>query len=69
MRQGMVTYESLSVETELVLVNSPTLARSMGNEVVILGGNRELKEQTVKRRFTHVWIKEGPGSDWLGPTC
>jgi hypothetical protein len=58
MRNGMVSYDSFSVETEMVLVKNPNLAVSMGNEVVVSGGNRELKGQVVKRRFTHVWIKE-----------
>ena len=58
MRHGMVSYDSFSIETELVLVKNQELAISMGNEVVVSGGNRELKGQIVKRRFTHVWIKE-----------
>jgi len=58
MRHGMVSYDSFSVVTEMVLVKNPELAVSMGSEVVVSGGNRELKGQIVKRRFTHVWIKE-----------
>src|SRR2546423_5995685 len=58
MRNGMVSYDSFSVKTELVLVKNSTLAVSMGSEVVVSGGNRPLKGQTVKRRFTHVWVKE-----------
>lgn len=58
MRQGMVSYDSFSVETEMVLIKNPELAVSMGSEVVVSGGNRELKGQIVKRRFTHVWTKE-----------
>ncbi len=57
MRQGMVSYDSFSVQTEFVLVKSSTLAISMGSEVVISGGNRDLKGQVVQRRFTHVWIR------------
>lgn len=58
MRQGMVSYDSFWVETEIVLVKNSNMAVSMGNEVVISGGNRELKGQVVRRRFTHVWVKE-----------
>jgi ketosteroid isomerase-like protein len=58
MRHGMVSYDSFSVETEMVLVKNSELAVSMGSEIVVSGGNRELKGQIVKRRFTHVWIKE-----------
>jgi ketosteroid isomerase-like protein len=58
MRQGMVTYDSFSVVTERVIIKNPELAVSMGSEVVVSGGNRDLKGQIVKRRFTHVWIKE-----------
>ena len=58
MRNGMVSYDSFSVETEIVLVKNPKLAVSMGNEIVVSGGNRELKGLLVKRRFTHVWIKQ-----------
>ncbi|MGF2412535.1 MAG: nuclear transport factor 2 family protein [Ferruginibacter sp.] len=58
MRHGMVSYDSFSVETEMVLVKGPALAISMGSEVVVSSGNRELKGQIVRRRFTHVWIKE-----------
>ena len=41
MRGGMVTYDSFSDQTEFVLVHSPTLVVSMGNEVIVSGGNRE----------------------------
>jgi len=58
MRHGMVSYDSFSVETEMVLIKGPSLAISMGNELVVSGGNRELKGQIVRRRFTHVWIRE-----------
>lgn len=58
MRHGMVSYDSFAVETEMVLIKNPELAVSMGSEIVVSGGNRELKGQIVKRRFTHVWIKE-----------
>jgi len=58
MRHGLVSYDSFAVQTEYVLVSSPTLAISMGSEVVVSGGNRDLKGQVVRRRFTHVWIKE-----------
>lgn len=58
MRHGMVAYDSFAVQTDFVLVKSPTLAISMGSEVVISGGNRDLKGQIVRRRFTHVWTKE-----------
>jgi len=58
MRQGMVSYDSFAVQTEFVLVKSPRLAISMGSEIVVSGGNRDLKGQVVKRRFTHVWMKQ-----------
>ena len=58
MRHGLVSYDSFAVQTEYVLVSGPTLAISMGSEVVVSGGNRDLKGQVVRRRFTHVWIKE-----------
>ena len=58
MRHGLVSYDSFAVQTEYVLISSPTLAISMGSEVVVSGGNRDLKGQVVRRRFTHVWIKE-----------
>jgi ketosteroid isomerase-like protein len=57
MRNGMVSYDSFSVETEMVLVKNSELAISMSSEVVVSGGNLQLKGQIVKRRFTHVWIK------------
>jgi len=57
-KTGTVGYDSFSVHTDFVLVKNPTLAISMGSEVVILGGRSELKGQTVRRRFTHVWTKE-----------
>jgi ketosteroid isomerase-like protein len=58
MRGGMVSYDSFSVQTEFVLLQSASLAISMGNEVTVSAGNRELKGQIVNRRFTHVWIKK-----------
>lgn len=56
-QKGIVSYNSFSVQTELVLVKSTSLAISMGSEVVTLGGNSDLKGQTVKRRFTHIWTR------------
>ena len=58
MRHGMVAYDSFAIKTEMVIVQGPTLAVSMGSEVVVSGGNRELKGQVIRRRFTHVWVKE-----------
>ena len=58
MRHGMVAYDSFFVETEMVVVENSTLEVSVGNEVVVSGGNRKLKGEVVKRRFTHVWIKQ-----------
>ena len=57
-RSGTVSYDSFSVQTEFVLVNNPASAVSMGSEVVMLGGRSQLAGQIVRRRFTHVWIKE-----------
>ena len=58
MRQGLVAYERFDVQTDFVLIQSSTLAISMGSEVIVSGGNRDLKGQTVRRSFTHVWAKE-----------
>lgn len=58
MRKGLVAYERFEVNTDLVLVQSATLAVSMGSEVIVSGGNRDLKGELVKRSFTHVWTKE-----------
>lgn len=62
MRQGMVAYDSFAIQTDFVLVKSPILAVSMGSEVVVSGGNRDLKGKVVKRSYTHVWIKEEEGT-------
>lgn len=57
-QKGIVGYDSFSVHTEFVMVKSPVLAISMGSEVVTLSGNSNVKGQTLRRRFTHVWTKE-----------
>ena len=62
MRKGMVSYDSFSVITEGVLIKDSTTVVSMGSEVVISGGDRERKGETVRRRFTHVWVKSN--NEW-----
>lgn len=57
-KTGTVHYDSFSVHTDFVLLKSSSLAISMGSEVVILGGNSELKGQILRRRFTHIWTKD-----------
>jgi hypothetical protein len=43
MRQGLVAYERFDVQTDFVLIQNSTLAISMGSEMIVCGGNGDLR--------------------------
>lgn len=61
MRQGLIHYSIFDRRIEHLRVDGD-LAIVMGGETVQPTGNAPLAGQTVRRRFTHVWRKDG--ADW-----
>lgn len=57
-RQGMIHYSSFEATIEHIRVDGD-LAIVMGAETVRPIGKAPLAGQTVKRRFTHLWQKQG----------
>ncbi|MBA4158000.1 MAG: nuclear transport factor 2 family protein [Gemmatimonadetes bacterium] len=58
MRQGVIHYSSFERSIEQIRVHGD-IAIVMGAETVRPIGNAPLAGQTVQRRFTHLWKKEG----------
>ena len=59
-RQGLASYSSFERTIERIMMEGD-LAIVMGAEVVKPTGNAPMAGQTVNRRFTHIWKKEGGG--------
>lgn len=57
MRQGVVDYASFVRETEAVLIQGKTVV-TMGRETIVMGEKTPQKGQTVRRRYTNVWMKQ-----------
>lgn len=57
-RQGLAAYSSFERNIERVLMDGD-LAIVMGRETIKPMGNAPMARQTVPRRFTHIWKKEG----------
>lgn len=57
-KRGLVHYSSFERKTELVRVDGD-VAVVMGAETVQPIGDAPMAGQTVPRRFTHIWKKEG----------
>ena len=57
-RQGLAAYSSFERNIERVLMEGD-LAIVMGRETIKPMGNAPMAGQTVPRRFTHIWKKEG----------
>ena len=55
-RNGAIDYSSFRLEIEAILIRGETVV-VMGNETVKPIGNAPLAGQTVRRRYTHIWMK------------
>jgi ketosteroid isomerase-like protein len=55
-REGILDYSSFERDVEAVLVHGDTVI-VMGLETVKAKGNAPLAGQTVRRRFTNIWMK------------
>ncbi len=61
-RKGVINYASFVRETEAVLIYEKTVI-TMGRETIVTGENSPQKGQTIKRRYTNIWMKRG--GKWL----
>ena len=50
-------YSSFTREIEQLLVRGDIVI-SMGNEVIVPYGNEPKEEQSIKRRYTNIWMKQ-----------
>lgn len=55
-RRGVVDYASFTREIEAVLIYEKTVV-TMGRETIVMGEKSPQKGQTIKRRYTNVWMK------------
>jgi ketosteroid isomerase-like protein len=62
MRRGVVDYVSFVREVEEVLIYDKTVV-TMGREIIVMGGDSPQKGQTIRRRYTNVWIRRD--GKWL----
>ena len=60
-RSGVIDYSTFRREIEAVLLHGTT-AIVMGNETITPVGNAPFAGQTLRRRYTHIWMKRG--DDW-----
>jgi ketosteroid isomerase-like protein len=61
-RTGVVDYASFERVVETVLIYGKTVV-TMGRETIVMGEKSPQKGQTVRRRYTNIWIKQG--GKWL----
>jgi ketosteroid isomerase-like protein len=61
-RQGVIDYASFVRETEAVLIYEKT-AITMGHETIVMGEKSPQKGQTIRRRYTNIWMKRN--GKWL----
>ena len=57
MRNGTINYSSFVREPEALLFYGNTVV-VMGREVITSAGNASGAEQTVRRRYTNIWMKK-----------
>ncbi|MBC7827666.1 MAG: nuclear transport factor 2 family protein [Chitinophagaceae bacterium] len=58
---AQMSYSSFTREVEEILVKGD-IVFSMGNEVVVPAGDNPKAGQTIKRRYTNIWMKQN--GDW-----
>ena len=61
-RKGVIDYASFVRETEAVLIHGQTVV-TMGRETIVMSANSPQKNQTIRRRYTNVWMKRN--GKWL----
>lgn len=61
-RKGVIDYASFVRETEAVLIHGQTVV-TMGRETIVMSENSPQKNQTIRRRYTNVWMKRN--GKWL----
>ena len=61
-RTGVIDYASFVRAPEEVLIYGKTVI-TMGRETIVMGGNSPQKGQTIRRRYTNVWMKRS--GKWL----
>jgi ketosteroid isomerase-like protein len=61
-RSGVINYASFTREAEVVLIHGKTIV-IMGNETLVPNENSPQAGQTVRRRYTNVWMKRN--EKWL----
>ncbi|HEY0459895.1 MAG TPA: nuclear transport factor 2 family protein [Pyrinomonadaceae bacterium] len=62
MRKGVIDYASFVRDTEAVLIYGKTVV-TMGRETIVMGEKSPQKGQTIRRRYTNIWMKRG--GKWL----
>ncbi len=62
MRSGVINYASFMREIELVLIHGKTII-VMGRETIVPNENAPQAGQTVRRRYTNIWMKRN--GKWL----
>jgi len=55
-RKGVIDYASFVREIEAVLIYEKT-AVTMGRETIVMGEKSPQKGQTIRRRYTNIWMK------------
>ncbi len=55
-RSGVINYSSFVREVETVLIHENTVI-AMGRETIVLAENAPQAGQTVRRRYTNIWMK------------
>jgi ketosteroid isomerase-like protein len=55
-----ISYSSFAREVEHIQIKNDVVF-SMGNETVVMGANMPNANQTIKRRYTNIWMKEDGG--------
>lgn len=61
-RQGVIDYASFVREPEAVLIYDKTVI-TMGRETIVMGEKSPQKGQTIRRRYTNIWMKRN--GKWL----
>jgi hypothetical protein len=55
-RKGVVDYASFVREIEEILIYEKTVI-TMGRETIVMSENSPQKGQTIRRRYTNIWMK------------
>jgi ketosteroid isomerase-like protein len=61
-RKGVIDYDSFVREIEAVLIYEKTIV-TMGRETIVISEKSPQKGQTIRRRYTNIWMKRN--GKWL----